>query len=310
MGLCISTSSRFRSTRRINRAISDRLPPTERIDQGTISGRLQSTESISLDTISAASQRQRYASFCYAYRFVNNGLCATNSPHTTSIHILDDDSLLNIFYLYQPFLLGEDQDDTARLLGGNLGWVRGRWWYNLAHVCRRWKHILLGSASRLGLSLVCTNGTPVEDMLAHSPPLPLVIDYFIRHDNLSEEDEEGLILALKQHDRVFRVRLHITVTSLQRLIVAMDKDYPILEYLVIMPYMEDNSRVLIFPKHSKYHIYDTSRWMGFHFRWNFDYSRLLWVSSRSIFLWATRLPTSIQILSSSGFYSCPSSRRL
>ena len=85
-------------------------------------------------------------------------------------------------------------------------------------------------------------------MLAHSLPLPLVIDYFIRHDDLSEEDEEGLILALKQHDRVFRVRLHITVTSLQRLIVAMDEDYPILEYLVIMPYMEDNSRVLIFPE--------------------------------------------------------------
>jgi hypothetical protein len=85
-------------------------------------------------------------------------------------------------------------------------------------------------------------------MLVHSPTLPLVIDYFIRHDDLSEEDEEGLILALKQHDRVRRVRLQITVTSLQRLIVAMDEEYPILEYLVIMPYMEDNSRVLIFPE--------------------------------------------------------------
>ena len=40
------------------------------------------------------------------------------SRRTTSIHILDDDSLLHVFYLYRPFLLGEDQDDRARLYGG------------------------------------------------------------------------------------------------------------------------------------------------------------------------------------------------
>lgn len=44
-----------------------------------------------------------------------------NSPSTTSIHILDDDSLLHIFYLYQPFLLGEDEGDTARVYGGDMG---------------------------------------------------------------------------------------------------------------------------------------------------------------------------------------------
>jgi hypothetical protein len=42
-----------------------------------------------------------------------------NSPRTASIHILDDDSLLNVFYLYRPFLLGEDDDDEDdRLFGG------------------------------------------------------------------------------------------------------------------------------------------------------------------------------------------------
>jgi hypothetical protein len=33
-----------------------------------------------------------------------------NSPHVASIHVLDDDSLLNIFYLYRPFFLGEDEE--------------------------------------------------------------------------------------------------------------------------------------------------------------------------------------------------------
>ena len=63
--------------------------------------------------------------------------------------------------------------DTARLLEENVGWVRGHWWYNVAHVCRRWKNILLGSASHL-VSLFCTNCTPDEDMLVQLPPLPLL----------------------------------------------------------------------------------------------------------------------------------------
>jgi hypothetical protein len=44
-----------------------------------------------------------------------------NSPPTASIHILDDDSLLNVFRLYRPFLLGEDEDETDRLSSGGRG---------------------------------------------------------------------------------------------------------------------------------------------------------------------------------------------
>ena len=116
-----------------------------------------------------------------------------NSRRTASIHILDDDSLIHVFRLYRPFLLGEDEDDDARFLGGMEGWVHARWWYGLAHVCQRWRNVVLGSASYLGVSLVCTYGTPVADMLAHSPPLPLAIDYRIyRHgDHDITGDEEG-----------------------------------------------------------------------------------------------------------------------
>ena len=101
-----------------------------------------------------------------------------NRTHTASIHILDDDSLLYLFYLHRPFLLGEDENDEARIMGGNRQWADERWWYQLAHVCQRWRNLILGSASYLGLSLVCLEGTPVANMLTHSPPLPLVIDYY------------------------------------------------------------------------------------------------------------------------------------
>ena len=169
-----------------------------------------------------------------------------NSPHPAPIHILDDDSLLHIFHLYRPFLLGEDEDENARLYGGRGNWVRGRWWYGLAHVCRRWRNVILGSASYLGVSLVCTYGTPVADMFAHSPSLPLVIDYSDGDRDIT--GDEGAFLALKHRDRVHRIRLQTPVTGLQKLIAAMDEEYPFLEYLIIGPPDEDTRTVLILPE--------------------------------------------------------------
>ena len=89
-----------------------------------------------------------------------------NIPHTGSIHILDDDFLLTVFCLYRPFLLGEDAD--ARLVGGVAGWVHRRWLYKLTHVSQILRNLILGSATYLGVSLVCTNGTPIADMQAYS----------------------------------------------------------------------------------------------------------------------------------------------
>ena len=169
-----------------------------------------------------------------------------NRPRTASIHILDDDSLLHVFFLYRPFLLGDDQDEDAYLWGGDEGWDRGRWWYKIAHVCRRWRELILGSASYLELFIVCINGTPVADMLAHSPPLPLVIDY--RSHDITTEDEEAIILALKQCNRVRRIRFDLSFTSLRKIIVAIAEEYPILEYMLIELQVEDNSTILRLPE--------------------------------------------------------------
>ena len=163
-----------------------------------------------------------------------------NRSHTVSIHILNDDSILHVFYLYRPLFRDED---------GIADWkYNGRWWYALVHVCQRWRNIIFGSATYLGLSLHCTFGTPVSDMLAHSPPLPLVVGYFRDSFELTTEDEEGVVLALKQHDRVCRVRLHNAGTIIQKLIKAMDEEYPVLEFLDIMHPKMDNSTILRFPE--------------------------------------------------------------
>jgi hypothetical protein len=93
---------------------------------------------------------------------------------------------------------------------------------------------------------VCTYGTPVADMLAHSPPLPLVIDYYEDTD-ITAEDEEAIILALKQRDRVRRIRFNMSVLKLQ-LIMAIDEEYPILEYLILAVPPEERSAVLTLPE--------------------------------------------------------------
>jgi hypothetical protein len=167
-----------------------------------------------------------------------------------SIHILDDDSLLNIFYLYRPAVIFDEKENQEENDSDNdhddhdseegdrnyrrarVPEVPERWWYKLAQVCQRWRRIILGSASYLQLYLVCTYGTPVADMLAHSPPLPLIIDFF-RAREITTEDEEGILLALEQRDRVRCVRLLITDPNLGNLIMTIDEEYPILEYLII-----------------------------------------------------------------------------
>jgi hypothetical protein len=85
-------------------------------------------------------------------------------------------------------------------------------------------------------------------MLAHSPPLPLVVEYTEDFPNISAENEEGAIFALKQRNRVRSVCLHVHFTSLPKFIVAIEKEYPILEYLTIWSWNESNMMFLMFPE--------------------------------------------------------------
>jgi hypothetical protein len=126
-------------------------------------------------------------------------------------------------------------------------WVRERWWYKLAHICRRWRHLILGSVSYLGLCLVCTNSTPVADMLYHSPPLPLIIHYVQEYpeSEFIAKDEEGFTLALLHSDRVRRIRLRIPDQKLEELITSIDGEYPMLEYLNIWPSTKTRLRLTL-----------------------------------------------------------------
>ena len=95
------------------------------------------------------------------------------------------------------------------------------------------------------MSLSCTNGSPVVDMLAHFPPLPLVIDY--RYSAIKPRDEIGMFHALQLRDRVRHVDLHIPHSSLQQLLALMDEPFPSLGH-VSLSSTGDGDTSLILPE--------------------------------------------------------------
>ena len=126
----------------------------------------------------------------------------------------------------------EVKNDADQFDGGQ--WNRERWWYGLIQVCRRWRYLVLQSAFHLQVSLVCGRGTPVASMLAHYSPFPLIIDHIDeKYDVLAPEDEKGIIFALQHRDRVRRIRIRKSNSILQRLVIALDGEFPVLEHLAI-----------------------------------------------------------------------------
>jgi len=198
--------------------------------------------------MSCESQRWRYVSLpscSFPFSLACEPIRVTcGRPYGSPIHILDNDSVLNIFHHYRPIILEEDEDDDDRILEGG-EWGRERWWYKLAHVCRRWRYLILASASHLHLRLVCTYGTPVADMLAHSPPLPLVIDHVEDDHDITTEHEEGLVLALQLRDRVRRIRLQMPVPNLKRLMTAIGDEFPVLDYLYVAAPTKEKSNLVL-----------------------------------------------------------------
>ncbi|KAI0255458.1 hypothetical protein BJV78DRAFT_674476 [Lactifluus subvellereus] len=157
-------------------------------------------------------------------------------PHLP-IHTLNNDVLLNIFYLYRLGVPDEYNEDGNI----NANWGDQRWWYKLAQVCQRWRYLILASPSRLDLHLLCTYGVPIANMLAHSPLLPLTIYYW---GVMTEEDEEGILLALRHSDRVHYISLYLPTPKLRKIITTMDEQFPILERLYISSTEHDRSLVL------------------------------------------------------------------
>ena len=106
----------------------------------------------------------------------------------------------------------------------------------------------------MNLHLLCTNGTPVAEMLKHSPPLPLIINYQNTSPTMTSEDEQGILLALQRRDRVRRVVVHASSQGLRKFLDAMNEDFPTLERLSISSTTEDDAKLVMPEKFQAPHL--------------------------------------------------------
>ena len=65
--------------------------------------------------------------------------------------------------------------------------------------------------SRSDLYLLCTHGVTIVDMLAHSPPLAITINYWDGERETTKEDEEGILLALRHSDHLHYIALYLLI---------------------------------------------------------------------------------------------------
>jgi len=99
-------------------------------------------------------------------------------------------------------------------------------WHRLAHVCRRWRHVVFASPRRLGLHIVCTEKTPVRESLDIWPPLPIIIRYWLYSTSASEHPILNAIAALEHRNRVRQIQLsHVTRPLLDIMAMAMREPY-------------------------------------------------------------------------------------
>ncbi|KAH8984719.1 hypothetical protein EDB92DRAFT_1467065 [Lactarius akahatsu] len=113
--------------------------------------------------------------------------------------------------------------------------VSSQHWPRLVHICRRWRRIVFASQQALHLRIFCTHGTSVLKTLDCWPAQPIVVKYggSLELDPPAPEDEDNILAALKQSDRISSISLTITKSLLDKL-SAIERPFSELEDLVLL----------------------------------------------------------------------------
>ena len=102
-----------------------------------------------------------------------------------TINMLSDDVLLEIF----------DSCRKGHTVNGFYDTPVWRW-YELVHVCQKWRQIVFDSPQRLDLQILCTYGSPVRENLGCWPSFPLAIHY-VYYNKFTSDNEDSLFAALE-----------------------------------------------------------------------------------------------------------------
>ena len=153
--------------------------------------------------------------FCCATSHDDCWLTRRDADHMTSIGLLPDNVLLEIFdfYVADKGLATKTKTEARQIL---------------IHVCRRWRHIVFGSPRRLDLRLFCTANTPAKDKLDIWPAFPILVNGHVleRIDETSnfvsdDSDVDNIVAALKCSDRVCQITVACTTSQMEKVSAAM-----------------------------------------------------------------------------------------
>ena len=130
-------------------------------------------------------------------------------------------------------------DEVLRNIFGFFLDISPRDWPTLVHTCRHWRRIIFASQRALRLRLFCTHGTPVQKTLTCWPPtLPIVVEYggSLVLDPPVPEEEDNIMAALKQSDRVTSISLTVTDPLIKKLSDSdiLERSFSELEDLVLL----------------------------------------------------------------------------
>ena len=152
-------------------------------------------------------------------------------------HILPDDVLLEVFDAYR-----QDMELLPRY--ENI-WNSKDGWFKLAHVCTRWRRLVLLSPTRLHVHLLFTPHRPSKvTMLTRLPSFPILVDY---RATSGIESKENLALAATISNRS-RVRgFALRTPYMDKVCKALSHPFPELESLEILPSSPHEHEVLILP---------------------------------------------------------------
>jgi hypothetical protein len=99
-------------------------------------------------------------------------------------------------------------------------------WHRLAHVCRKWRHVISMSPRRLDLRILCKFGAPIESILDSWPTLPLFVRY---NSPESKSLPENIIAALRRPDRVCEINLVLPSSLIGSFVEVIQEPFQALE---------------------------------------------------------------------------------
>jgi hypothetical protein len=141
--------------------------------------------------------------------------------------MLPEDTLLDIFGFYQLDAMKHAMEWSATLLLE----VQRPWkWHRIAHVCRKWRHVLSMSPRRLDLRILCEYGAPIESILGSWPTLPLVVRY---EDPKSKSLPDNVIVALRRPHRICEIGIVLRRSVIRSIAEAIQEPFQALEIIRI-----------------------------------------------------------------------------